>query len=144
MQYDLKKLVEHKTIVIMWHGEPTKVLVDGESSKREVKTGDVLKVNVEQARRLFSYSPFWTLKGDKPIEQPYLNRSISAPEDKENKTNDDTPIEKMSKEQIVEKLKEIGCNFNDQAETEDLRMLLLEAQIEQEKKQADEEQKTTK
>lgn len=144
MQYDLKKLVEHKTISIEWHGESTRVLVDGESSKRQVKAGDVLKVTIEQARRLLSYSPFWTLKGDKPKEQPYLNRSIAAAEKEENQTDDDTPLENMTKEQIVEKLKEIGKSFNDQADTEDLRGVLLEAQIEQEQKQADEAQKTTK
>ncbi len=149
MQYDLKKeLMDKGTIDVQWHGEPTKVLVDGESEKREVPTNGVLKVGLLQAKTLLSYSPLWTLKGDKPTEQPYMNRfGKNAPSKKNKKTDKESgeqvnkKVEEFTREEIIEALKKAEATFNDAAETEELRELLVEAQAEQEKKLADEEQK---
>lgn len=149
MQYDLKKeLMDKGTIDVQWHGEPTRVLIDGEAEKREVPTGAALKVNLIQAKRLLSYSPLWTLKGDKPTEQPYMNRfgkNASSKKDKKKDQEKDKQVnkkvEELTREEIIEALKTAEATFNDAAETEELRQLLVEAQVEQEKKQADEEQK---
>ena len=50
MQYDMKKIGAGTLLKIKWHGAPTRVLVNGELVKRDVATGDVIEVTVEQAR----------------------------------------------------------------------------------------------
>mgnify|MGYP001570319685 CR=1 FL=1 len=65
--YDMDKTIEAATVSMQWHGAPTLVLVRGEGKKREVNTGDVVVVLLEQARELVKYSYNWTLEGDKPV-----------------------------------------------------------------------------
>lgn len=70
MKYDLKKDIDTGVLVaLQWHGAATLVLIDGDSVKTPVNTGDVLKVKLEQAKRLLRYSGNWTLEGDVPLEQ---------------------------------------------------------------------------
>jgi hypothetical protein len=72
MQYDLKKdLTEKGTFSLQWHGEDTKVLIAGDGVKTEVKKGDVITVDLKQARELLSYSYLWTLEGDQPVKHQY-------------------------------------------------------------------------
>ena len=87
MQYDLKKVLENKAVISLeWHGEDTFVkLSEKDAGKTEVKTGDVVKVSVKIAEFLLSYSDQWTLKGDKPVEQPWRKARADAMEAREAK-----------------------------------------------------------
>lgn len=136
MQYDLKKTLEDKaTVNVQWHGEPTRVLVRGEGEKTEVKTGDVLTVDRKQAAELLGYSPLWTLEGDTPTKQPYMENwkrlgqkkkeSVAGTEE----VTELTPaaLGKMNKTQLQTELKKLGATFNDQATKEELKSLLTEA-----------------
>lgn len=78
MQYDLKDLEKTQFVSVSWHGEPTRVLLDGKDEKTVVNKGDVLKVSVDQAQRLLKYSDLWTLEGDKPTEQPWRKAQAEA------------------------------------------------------------------
>lgn len=80
MQYNLDQLAKDSTVKLTWHGEDTRVLVDGEGEKRDVKAGDTLEVSVEQAKTLLKYSHKWTLEGDTPIEQPFEKAQKAAHE----------------------------------------------------------------
>ena len=134
MQYDLKKTLEDKAKVnVQWHGEPTRVLVRGQGEKTEVNTGDVLTVDKKQAAELLGYSPLWTLEGDVPTPQPYLEnlkrlneKKVEAPAGDEEKELNPAAVEKMNKKQLQAELKKLGATFNDQATNPELKELLLE------------------
>lgn len=79
MQYNTKELLEDKEqLELTWHGEPTRVLVRGQGEKTEVPTGGTLTVSRAQAVELLKYSPLWTLAGDKPQKQPYMQAQAAA------------------------------------------------------------------
>lgn len=80
MKYDLDKLAKDSTIALTWHGDDTRVLIDGEGEKRVVKTGETIEVSVEQGKALLKYSHKWTLEGDKPEEQPFERAQKAAVE----------------------------------------------------------------
>lgn len=69
--YNMEKAVETAMVSMQWHGAPTRVLVRGEGAKRDVGTGDVVAVSLEQARELVKYSHFWTVEGDTPTEHGF-------------------------------------------------------------------------
>ena len=133
MQYDLKKTLEDKAKVnLQWHGEPTRVLVRGQGEKTVVNTGDVLTVDKKQAAELLGYSPLWTLEGDTPTPQPYMEnlkrlaeKKVEAPAGDEEKELTPAAVEKMNKKQLQAELKKLGATFNDQASNADLKELLL-------------------
>jgi hypothetical protein len=86
-QYNLEKLEEKASVELTWHGEDTRLLLEGASEKIDVKTGDTVKVTRNQAKKLLSYSHKWTFKGEKPVEQPYerAQRDAVALQDARNK-----------------------------------------------------------
>lgn len=142
-QYDLKKLAADQKIKLEWHGEPTMVLLDGEAKKREVGTGDVIEVTVDQARRLLRYSHKWTLEGDKPVEHGWEKAQAAAlkgktlqPVAKKAKASNGGEPEQVTLENVgsikkkatlQDELKKRGKSFNAKATLEDLRGLLVEA-----------------
>lgn len=85
--YNLEQLEEKASVELTWHGEETRLLIDGESEKVVVKAGDTVKVTRSQAKKLLSYSHKWTFKGEKPVEQPYerAQRDAVALQDARNK-----------------------------------------------------------
>lgn len=128
MQYDLNKLDLEAKLKLRWHGEDTRVLIKGDVSKTDVKTGAVIEVVVSQAKELLSYSKDWTLEGDKPKIDGYdqvikNSRVAKAPEGSE-----ENPIEitKMDKKSLIKALKKEKISFNDKATEEELRGLLVE------------------
>lgn len=140
MQYDPKKdFKSDATIKLQWHGEPTRVLVDGEGVKREVATGDVIEVSLDQAKRLIGYSPLWTKEGDKPTKQPYMDRLGKPEKQAKGKKSDQTgnqtgevltieAVDKMkSKPKVIEALKARGASFNDQGTIDELKIVLKES-----------------
>ena len=139
MQYDAKKVLEDKaTVELEWHGEPTRVLVYGQGEKTEVKTGGKLSVSRKQAVELLGYSPLWTLAGDTPVKQPYMenwkrlaknvgkNKKENAPGAEKETELTESAIAKMSKKDLKAELKKLGATFNDEASNDELRGLLTE------------------
>lgn len=80
MRYNLDELEKDSTIELTWHGEDTRVLIEGEGEKRHVKTGDTIEISLEQAKILLRYSHKWTLKGDEYVEQPFERAQKAAHE----------------------------------------------------------------
>ena len=137
MQYDLKELAQDQIVTMVWHGEPTRVLVRGEGEKREVKKGDELEVSVKQARELLKYSPDWTLSGDKPVDQPYRAAQKAAVEAKAPKakkaekkaapalTKEAVEAAK-TKEDVLALCKAHKIKVNDNASVDELKAVLLD------------------
>lgn len=153
MQYDVNKVLADNTQVeLQWHGEDTRVLVHGEGEKTEVKNGGKLTVSRKQAAELLGYSPLWTLAGDEPTKQPYLEnlKRVAANAGKKGKQTapgaeaetdlSESSIAKMNKTQLKKELKKLGATFNDEATNDELRDLLTEVLAE--KQEAGEEQQT--
>lgn len=140
MKYDLKKELEDKTMVeVQWHGEPTRVLVNGDAEKTEVKTGDVLKLTRKQAAELLGYSSLWTFEGDVPTPQPYrenlkrlAQKKTAGATGEEETVLTPAAVAKMNKKQLHTELKKLGATFNDQATNDELKALLTEALEEKE------------
>lgn len=155
-QYNLETLEEKASVELTWHGEDTRLLLDGESEKVDVKAGDTVKVTHSQAKKLLSYSHKWTLKGDKSVEQPYerAQREALALRDARNKeriakklgkkgakapeVDPNAPVvetmiaddvDKMkTKEVLAKELKKRGLKVNVQgASIDELKALLKEA-----------------
>lgn len=155
-QYNLETLEEKASVELTWHGEDTRLLLDGASEKVEVKAGDTVKVTHSQAKKLLSYSHKWTLKGDKSVEQPYerAQREALALRDARNKeriakklgkkgakapeVDPNTPVietmiaddvDKMkAKADVAAELKKRGIKVNVQgASLDELKALLKEA-----------------
>lgn len=124
MQYDLnKELKDSKKVKLTWHGSPTRLLIDGEHTKTDVNTGDTVSVSVAQARVLLKMYRLWTLVGDEPVEKPKaVEAPVAAPVD----TLVPKKVETMTKEDVMQALKEKGLTFNDKASLKDLKGLLLE------------------
>lgn len=71
MNRDWKKLEQpDKKVKIQWHGDQTRVRLNGAAEKSIVNRGDVVEVTAKQARHLFNYSPLWTFEGEMPAELP--------------------------------------------------------------------------
>ena len=72
MKYDSKKVFNQVVKINMqWHGDDTKVLLRGDAVKTPVAKGDVIQVEMAQAKELIAYSSLWTLEGDEPIKHPF-------------------------------------------------------------------------
>lgn len=152
-QYDLEDLfASEATLELTWHGEDTLVRIKGEDEKTEVKTGDTIEVSVEQARKLLFYSDLWTLKGDKPVDQPYRRAFLNAMKAQdarmkagkaskkgekvaEAKTEDapvvpltEDEVEAMEDKKVIQSALETRkIKFNKKASIADLKVLLVEA-----------------
>jgi hypothetical protein len=136
MQYDMKKIGAGTLITIKWHGAPTRVLVNGELVKREVGTGDVLEVTVEQARQLLSMYRLFTLDGDEPMKQAAPVYSLTEAEKKAKAESGEITVEEAEKlekkKDVMEALKKLDVSFNDQANKKELQSLLIETLKERE------------
>lgn len=77
-QYEKSQVENEAMIGLTWHGEPTMVLFDGDEAKTDVATGATVKVTASQAKKLLSYSPKWTLKGDEPVVHGYEEANRKA------------------------------------------------------------------
>lgn len=146
MKYDLKKdLDQGVKVAVQWHGAPTLVLIEGDSVKTEVNTGDVLKVTLAQAKTLLRYSHLWTLEGDKPLEhgkavvKAKKAASKAAKGSKSKKTAKDdekdeddaaltvADVEKMTeKEEVLAALEKMGEKANAEATLDELKSVLVE------------------
>ncbi len=137
MKYDLKKELKDKSaIALQWHGDDTKVSIYGKPGKTEVKKGDVIKVNLKQARELLSYSYLWTLEGDEPVKHGYdeMMAKLGAKQAAQGEEDGDAEevvdindVDKMKKPAIITALKKIGATFNDQSTAKELALLLKDA-----------------
>ena len=155
MQYDTKKFEKKQTIEVVWHGDDTRLLLDGTNEKIVVKKGDKLKVCLTQAIRLFKYSDLWTAAGDEPVKQPWREamakanemeaakaRAVEVKEKKTNKTTTEkepvkenpvvaltsADVEVMeTKEAVVSALTARGVKVNENASTEELKAVLIES-----------------
>ena len=148
MQYDLKKVLEDKTVIALaWHGEATRVnLEGGNSPKVDVASGDVVKVSNKKAKELLNYSDLWTLEGDVPVEQGWRKAREEAAggapvrkkEKKEKKkvvaedAADLSPegIGKMKKKAVLAALETLGVEHDPTTASADLKELLLAAMSE--------------
>ncbi len=147
MKYDLNKIVDETTVKLQWHGESTKVLIDGQGEKTDVNTGDVLEVSVKQAKELLKYSYLWTLEGDKPLAHPYDKVAVpnsikttakeTSEEDLESEEVDLDTINFEDKKQVIAGLKMLKATFNDRLGVKKLAELLKE--LIEEKKQSEPE-----
>ena len=151
-QYDLEDLfATEATLELTWHGEDTLVRIEGEDEKTEVKTGATIEVSVEQARKLLFYSDLWTLKGDKPVDQPFRRAFLNAMKAQdarmkvgkakkgekvaEAKTEDapvvpltEDEVEAMEDKKVIQSALETRkIKFNKKASIADLKVLLVEA-----------------
>lgn len=131
MQYDLNKvLINNKTIVLRWHGEATKVLLQGDSEKTEVNTEDTLKVSLKQAYELLNYSYLWTLKDDQPVVHQYnemLKRLGDETASEEVSTQEivgDANVDELDRDGVIAALKKINATFNPAQSTVNLLGLL--------------------
>lgn len=142
MQYSHNELSAEATVSLTWHGEPTLVRLGLGAEKTKVDKGETIKVGEQRARELVRYSNQWTLSGDKPVKQPYqekqekelkeqqkkaAKKADGNNEDGDNGSNDEVEVDKMTKPQIVAKLKELNVSFNASKTAEELRSLLKEA-----------------
>lgn len=131
MQYDLKTIGKESLVKIKWHGVPTRVLLEGEAVKRDVATGDVLEVTVNQARQLVSMNRLFTLDGDEPMYQAPQVFAPSAEEVKKAEESGELTLamaEKLEKKKdIVDALKGLDVSFNATgASAAELKALLIE------------------
>ena len=131
-QYDLEKELEEKqNIELEYHGEATMVrLHRRDAGKTEVVKGDVVKVSLKTAKALLRYSSLWTLKDDKPVDQPHLRSGKDSGVKKEKETVDFTDltpeaVEEMKKPKVIELLELLQVKFNKRALVEKLKELLL-------------------
>lgn len=129
MQYDLNNLGETALVKIKWHGTPTRVLVRGEGEKRDVATGEVIEVTLQQAKELLNINRLFTLDGDVPMKQAEASVPVETVDEEGNKvvvmTSDEA--EKLDKKKdVVEALKNLGVSFNDALSKNDLKVLLVE------------------
>ena len=150
MRYNLDELTKESIIALTWHGEDTRILIEGEGVKRDIKTGDTVEVALEQAKTLLKYSHKWTLKGDEPIEQPF-ERAQKAANDRqeammrrrtakkgEADNSEDEPavdvavlteadIDAMeTKKEILATFKKLDIKVNKNASLEELKVVLKE------------------
>ena len=136
MQYDMKKIGAGTLMKIKWHGAPTRVLVNGELVKRDVATGDVIEVTVEQARQLLSMYRLFTLEGDEPMKQAAPVYALTDAEKKAKEESGEITVdeaEKLEKKKdVMEALKKLDVAFNDQASKKELQSLLVETLKERE------------
>lgn len=136
MQYDMKKIGAGTLLKIKWHGAPTRVLVNGELVKRDVATGDVLEVTVEQARQLLSMYRLFTLEGDEPMAQAAPVYALTNEEKKAKAESGEITVEDAEKlekkKDVIDALKKLDVSFNDQANKNELKSLLVETLKERE------------
>lgn len=134
MQYDLNNLGETALVKIKWHGMPTRVLVRGEAQKRDVATGEVIEVTLEQAKELLNINRLFTLDGDVPMKQSEPMPPASENKDEEgNVVLTSDAAEKLDKKKdVVDALKNLGVSFNDALSKNDLKVLLVETLKEKE------------
>lgn len=141
MQYNPTDLKKESKLALKWHGEDTLVRIEGEDEKRVVKTGDVISVSPEQAKKLLRYSSDWTLKGDKVVDHPFKNRSEFV--ERSTLKPQDTgvthplvgdPSKIKTRAKVIDALKQLNATFNDQASEAELRDLLNELVTESMKK----------
>lgn len=152
-QYDLETLfATEATVELTWHGEDTLVRIGKEDEKKVVKKGDTIEVDVEQARSLMFYSDLWTLKGDKPVDQPFRRAQLNAlkAQDARNKAavktgkkekaatdekTEDAPVVPLTEDEvehmedkkvIVTALETRKVKFNKRASVADLKVILME------------------
>lgn len=156
MGYEISQdLKDNRTVEVEWHGADTRVMIDGDGEKTDVKTGDVITVSIKQAKALFVYDRNWTFAGDKPKEHAFDkeqarrlkeqdklakkarkgSKSDTENTEADDDDNDNEPQEidieslnpeAMSREEIVNVLKALGVNHNNRAGEEKLRELLIE------------------
>lgn len=142
MQYARKEIGERTLVKIKWHGEPTRVRINGQHEKVEVPTGGVIEVEVEQARQLISMYRQFTLEGDELMKQPKTPAAPSAKEKEEAKKSgllSLEDIEKLEKKaDVVAALKARGIKHNATgASVKELKDLLIEA-VKEETKEPEE------
>lgn len=130
MLYDMRKIGAGTLLKIKWHGAPTRVLVNGESQKRDVGTGDVIEVPVEQARQLLSAYRLFTLEGDEPMPQAAPVYSLTEEEKKAKQESGELTVEDAEKlekkKDVIDALKKLDVSFNDQANKKELQSLLVD------------------
>ena len=145
MQYARKDIGERALVKIKWHGEPTRVRINGQHEKVDVPTGGVIEVEVEQARQLVSMYRQFTLEEDALMKQPKTPAALSAKEKAEAKKTGALTLEDVEamtkKNEIMAALKAREVKFNAVgATTEELKNLLREAVKEETKEPEDDKQ----
>lgn len=154
MGYEIPKdLKDERTVEVEWHGADTRVMIDGDGVKTDVKKGDVITVSIKQAKALLVYDRNWTFAGDKPKEHAFdkeqerrlkeqdkLAKKARKGNKAEAENNDDDDDENepeeidieslnpeaMSREEIINALKGLGVNHNNRTGEDKLRGLLTE------------------
>lgn len=131
MQYARKDIGERALVKIKWHGEPTRVRINGQHEKVDVPTGGVIEVEVEQARQLVSMYRQFTLEEDTLMKQPKTPTAPSAKDKAEAKKTGLVTLEdaeKLEKKaEIVAALKARGVKHNATGTSaEELKSLLIE------------------
>lgn len=137
MQYNTKELLEDKEqLELTWHGEPTRVLVRGEAEKTEVETGGSITLSRAQAIELLKYSPLWTLAGDKPQKQPYMEALAKGQKavDDENQKRRKTALAQLKAPKGTDKQK-VNENFTPDMEEKDVVLTQLDIEAMKTKKQ---------
>lgn len=79
MKYDLKEVFgKGEMVSLTWHGEDTLVQVEKNAAKVPVAQGETIGVPVELARQLLTSYSLWTLEGDEPLDQPWMEARKAA------------------------------------------------------------------
>jgi hypothetical protein len=155
MGYEISKdLKDERTVEVEWHGADTRVMIDGDGVKTDVKKGDVITVSIKQAKALLVYDRNWTFAGDKPKEHAFdkeqerrlkeqdklAKKARKGSVDTQNTQDDDSSDddepevidlealnpETMSKDEVVNTLKALGVSHNSRTGEEKLKGLLIE------------------